>query len=159
MEKEVKMVVTFSPPFGWQCFSYNSTDTDTAREFYKDQTSRWFNHYRNATDASWKEDCRRCFMESNRRRKTICVMTQDEFTKKHDDFYLSQPPVEITEDEYDYALNVLPPLRMFGNWFHMREFMSATITQEFYKEGGKFYWHYVDASDQSTWKYGGYAYV
>ena len=68
------------------------------------------------------------------------------------DYYLKQPPKEVTEPDYWDALEALMPLRMTKKGFQMREFKTGNYTSEYYKEKGKFYCHVVDASDPTTWK-------
>ena len=52
-------------------------------------------------------------------------------------------PIEITEKEYDYALNVLPPQnwKTFpdGEYFQMCEYTTGRITAYYAKKKNKFY--------------------
>ena len=87
----------------------------------------------------------------------IAPMTWEEFGKLQRDYWLSKEAQEITEEQFEYALNVLPPL----NWknyedystFFMQEFMTSTFTEQYYhdKRSGKYYCALVDICDKSTW--------
>ena len=58
---------------------------------------------------------------------------------------------EIARAEHDYMLDILPPLRMRGEMFAMREFLTGSITSVFYTlsiNGVTRYFHaYCDLSD------------
>jgi hypothetical protein len=46
---------------------------------------------------------------------------------------------EITEEEYWYFLEVLPPLDMTGGAFAMSEFTSMNLTESFYRIGDRYF--------------------
>ena len=46
---------------------------------------------------------------------------------------------ELTEDEYWYFLEVLPPLRFDGTNFYMLEFLTGDLTYYIFKEDGKYF--------------------
>ena len=58
---------------------------------------------------------------------------------------------EVARAEHDYMLDILPPLRMRGEMFAMREFLTGSITSVFYVlriNGVTRYFHaYCDLSD------------
>ena len=58
---------------------------------------------------------------------------------------------EIGESEYDYMLNILPPLWMRSEMFVMREFLTGSITSVFFAlsmNGTSRYFHgYCDLAD------------
>jgi hypothetical protein len=61
---------------------------------------------------------------------------------------------EIAESEYDYMLEILPPLWMRGEMFAMREFMTDNVTSVFFAlivDGRKRFFHaYCDLSDKGS---------
>lgn len=54
--------------------------------------------------------------------------------------------VEITEEEYDYSLEVLPPLKWNRNKgiFYMMEFLTGDLTTKLIKDKDKYYAEVVD---------------
>jgi hypothetical protein len=46
---------------------------------------------------------------------------------------------EITEDNYDYFLEVLPPLKMSSNYFLMSEFLIGDITHRYFIKDNKYF--------------------
>lgn len=86
---------------------------------------------------------------------TYRVMTLEEFEQIKADKLLSKPIIEITEEKYDEALNVLPPLRFGCNRgvtsFFMSEFHSGTYTSQYAKIGCKYYCKLVDYAKSDTW--------
>ena len=46
---------------------------------------------------------------------------------------------EITEDEYERMLEILPPLKTDKHGFYLSEFLIGYLTTRFYKEEGKYY--------------------
>jgi hypothetical protein len=82
------------------------------------------------------------------------VMHFDEFLKRKADRLLT-PIEEISEENYYYALEVLPPM----NWgvhngissFFMSEFTDGNYTSQYAKRGGKYYCKTVNYYDKSTW--------
>lgn len=76
----------------------------------------------------------------------MVILGTEELKREHDDA-LRTEPVEITEEQFNYALEVLPPMR-WGSWlgvesFRMREFYSGNMTNIYAKLGGKF-WTFCD---------------
>ena len=61
---------------------------------------------------------------------------------------------EIAESEYDYMLEILPPLWMRADMFAMREFVSASVTSVFLSlsiDGQMRWFHgYCDLSDRAS---------
>jgi hypothetical protein len=86
-------------------------------------------------------------------------MTWEEFYKAQRAFYLGDPPAEITEERFHYALEVLPPMRYrcregFTS-FLMSEFHSGPYTHQYVaiaKDGNtRYFSKLVDATDERTW--------
>lgn len=47
--------------------------------------------------------------------------------------------IEITEENYNYFLEVLPPLKMNSKGFYMQEFLTENLTNYYYIENNKYY--------------------
>lgn len=62
---------------------------------------------------------------------------------------------EVTEEQFDDALNVLPPLYWTTingvEMFCMREMYTGTYTNQYARIGDKYYTTMVDVTDKSTW--------
>lgn len=57
---------------------------------------------------------------------------------------------EITEEDYNYSLNVLPPIYVIGvDGFLMSEFYSGNITAGFIELNGRYFGKYVVAKHWS----------
>ena len=74
---------------------------------------------------------------------------------EHDDSALYRGEwFEIGRTEYDYMLDILPPLWMRGDAFAMREFLTGSITGVFFAlaiDGRARHFHgYCDVSDRSS---------
>jgi hypothetical protein len=83
------------------------------------------------------------------------VMSWETWNAEHEAHYLDQPPKEITAEEWDDMLNVLPPLAWTTdqgvNRFNMSEFTSGIITQQFGRFDGLHLTRYVRHGDRSTY--------
>lgn len=88
---------------------------------------------------------------------------QDEkdYQKKRQD-YLDKPLEETTYEWWDQMLGAVPPLVYRSSaaelpgftecaFFLCGEMTFDSITHEYYKNGDRYYWKYVDARDKSTW--------
>lgn len=89
--------------------------------------------------------------------RNFSAMTYGDFLKAQRERLLSDPMQEITEQQYDDALNVLPPLgwhtRHNGEEFCSREFLTGSYTMQYAYSlvQGKHYAKLIDYSDLSTW--------
>ena len=85
------------------------------------------------------------------------AVTWEEYEKRQREKYLSDEPKEITSEEYDYFLNVLPPMEWIRNERYSMFFVSECYTMTYYrqclydKETGKYYSTLADLYDKSTW--------
>lgn len=85
------------------------------------------------------------------------AVTWSEYEKLQREKWLSKEPKEITEKEYDYALNVLPPKNWVQNERYSMFFVGECTTMTFYaqyiydKRSGKYYTALTDICDESTW--------
>ena len=85
------------------------------------------------------------------------AVTWEEYCKLQRERWLSKEPKEITEEDFYYALNVLPPKKWIRNERYSKFFIGECTTMTFYgqylqdKESGKYYYAMADISDESTW--------
>lgn len=83
------------------------------------------------------------------------VVTFDEYMQLKKEKYLSDRVQEITEEEWDDKLNVLPPLYWCTidgvNEFCLREMYDDTFTTQYARYNGKYYSKMVDVADRNTW--------
>jgi hypothetical protein len=77
----------------------------------------------------------------------------DDWWKAKSAAYLEGGPlVEITEEQYDDALGVLPPIYPRGGMgFVMSEFLAGSISTQYATRSGRFYSKTIDVADRSTW--------
>lgn len=92
----------------------------------------------------------------NAREKAYQIMTLSEFKKAERDYYIQQPLEEITEEQFHYMLNLLPPIcwtTIQGvEMFCMSEMLAGTYTNQYANVGDKrYYTKIVDIRDRSTW--------
>lgn len=97
----------------------------------------------------WKEQLEQA------QNKTYSVMTWEEFNQYEKGTYLKGKPKEISEEQFNDALNVLPPLKWCTingiEEFLMSEFYTDSYTNQYARKGSKYYVKMVDAKDKSTW--------
>ena len=83
------------------------------------------------------------------------MMTFEEYLSRQKKAMVSGEVTEITEENYNDALNCLPPLKWCNRegfeLFCMREMYTGTYTTQYAKKNGKYYRAMVDASDENTW--------
>jgi hypothetical protein len=87
------------------------------------------------------------------------VMTWAEFENAQRAFYLGDAPEEITQEKFQDAFEVLPPLKYHGGAgfesFLMSEFHSIPYTHQYIrvtKDGkDRYFSKLVDATDRQTW--------
>lgn len=83
------------------------------------------------------------------------IMSVDKFDDEIKKYYVSMPVKEITEEEWNNALDVLPPAK-WGTWKGTNEFivpeaLDFSFYDQYARKGGKYYTKIVDARDQATW--------
>lgn len=93
---------------------------------------------------------------ANHREDQCCYepMRYGDYLRKEKDSLVNTPLKEITEEQYDDALNVLPPMqwrRGTLETFLMSEFWTRTYTTMYAKYFGKCYQKMVDVCDPNTW--------
>ena len=112
---------------------------------------------------SWSENCKYHPCEQFEKylklaqEKEYQVMMWNEFEKLQRDFYIGQPIKEITAEQFDEMLNVLPPLKWCTidgiEMFCMSEMYSGSYTNQYAhdKRTDKYYTKMVDYMDKTTW--------
>lgn len=145
------LTVYFDKEFGWQCWNHGDCVQDVKTQALQD-FRKWIKHARTEGDSDWGKMCKQYAEEAKRKYKTVQTMSEKDFDFVHDYFYLSQDPEEITKEQFDYFLNVLPPRKWTKKGFQLSEMYSGTITKEIYKESGKYWIHFVDITKPETWK-------
>lgn len=89
--------------------------------------------------------------------KNYKVMTWEEFEKMQRDFYINVPLTEVTEKQFQDALNCLPPLKWCTidgiEMFCMSEMWTGTYTTQYARIENKYYSKMVDCMNKNTWIY------
>lgn len=83
------------------------------------------------------------------------VGTWEEYEAALRAYYLGQPIKEVDAEQWEYALNVLPPM----GWetvegverFMIRERICATFTTQYAKVRGRYFEKIVDTKEPKTW--------
>lgn len=95
------------------------------------------------------------YKESSNNNADYKVMSFDEYMQLKKERYLSDKVQEITEEEWEDKLNVLPPLYWCTidgvNEFCLSEMYDDTFTTQYARYNGKYYSKMVDVADKRTW--------
>lgn len=133
-----------------------ATELERAMKFYANNLKTYrFNleHYPNMTD-HWNEQIERI---EKMLASGFEALNWDGFYRRQKEEWLSKNAMEITAEQYEYALNELPPMNWHGckeySTFFMSEFLTMTFTDQYYfdRQQGKYYTAVVDVCDKSTW--------
>lgn len=78
----------------------------------------------------------------------VIVLNGEQTDKLFKDFEngMKTKPKEIKEEDYFYALEVLPPCRYSGNSFYVSERIRGNLVNWYFKKNGKFYEFIDDAN-------------
>lgn len=85
------------------------------------------------------------------------AVTFEEYKKRQRERWLSKEAKEITEEQYYYALDVLPPKHYVRNERYHMFFIGECTTMSFFgqylydKQTGKYWTALTDILDESTW--------
>lgn len=84
------------------------------------------------------------------------IVSYEVFQAEHDARYLNAPVREITAEEFDEMLGVLPPLQWHTtpdgvNVFCISEFTSGRITAQYGRRNNAYRARYVSYGDRSTY--------
>lgn len=97
--------------------------------------------------------------EYRRESESAKIVTWEEFQKIQRDFFISEKPVEVSEEDYYEHLDVLPPIHYISRngftMFCMSEMYTGTYTTQYARDNktGKYYCLTVDVTDPETWIY------
>lgn len=97
--------------------------------------------------------------EYRRESESAKIVTWEEFQKIQRDFFISEKPVEVSEEDYYEHLDVLPPIHYISRngftMFCMSEMITGPYTTQYARNDktGKYYCLIVDVSDPKTWIY------
>lgn len=83
--------------------------------------------------------------------ESVRVIKSSDYRAEQDKVILTEPK-EISEEEFDEMLEILPPLRFTSHGFVMSEFYTESYTSQFYKHGNKYYMAMIDYKRKETWK-------
>lgn len=95
------LTVYFDKEFGWQCWNHGDCVQDVKTQALRD-FKEWSKRVKAEGDSDWGKKCKEYADQAKCKYKTVQTMSDK-------DFYLTQDPEEITEEQFDYFLNVLPP--------------------------------------------------
>lgn len=158
MDKKTRFIVNLH---NCECFtSCNFEDVDKeiirAKDFYQKDVERYKQLLEEAPNMSelWSRELETCqhILASG-----FEAVTWEEYEKRQREKWLSKEPKEITREDYDYALNVLPPKKWIQNERFSMFFIGECTTMTFYgqylydKVSGKYYTALTDICDESTW--------
>ena len=160
MQKEERVIVELATMTTFTLLSNNLTDEEVekeverAKQYYADdfkRTKELAEKYPN--DTLWQD---RLKAETKLKRECV-VMTLTEYLKAEREFLLSKELKEITEEEYQEMLNVLPPIKWVTiddvEMFCMCEMYTGTYSSQYAhdRRADKYYTKLVDVTDTSTW--------
>jgi hypothetical protein len=89
--------------------------------------------------------------------KQYKIMSYDEYKQLERNYFTSKPLTEITAEQFNEMLNVLPPLKWCTKhnieMFCMSEMLTGTYTSQYMYNlvTNKYYHKIVDITDQTTW--------
>lgn len=158
MDKNERIIVNL---FNFESFTLCKIDDadkeiNRAREYYQNDVETYEHHlvhYPNMAE-HWQHQLEVC---KNILKAGFKAVTWEEYEKLQREKWLSKEPREITEEEYEYALNVLPPKGWIHNERYSMFFIGECTTMTFYgqylydKANGKYYYAMADICDKSTW--------
>ena len=118
-------------------------DAEQALDFHKE--------YGHRDPGYWLKQADTCKLKADKMK--VMLWTDYELEKANQ--YLSRPITEVSQADYDEALEVLPPVRFGINRgvrsFFMCEFWSGNYTDQYAKSAGRYYTKLVDFSKPDTW--------
>lgn len=130
----------------------------------QEQLLRRANYAKNKDIATWTKNVKEhpdaeAFKEylKSAKEKEYKIMTWEEFEEFQKKFLLDGKLTEITKEEFEDMLGVLPPLywTVHNNieMFCMSEMYTGTYTNQYAhdKNTNKYYTKMVDSADRSTW--------
>lgn len=134
------------------CTEENSAEVVAkAQKKAAEQVATYESHIKNYPDRA--DYWRRC--QAQYKNAKYEVMTFDEYLKRQKMAMTSGEVTETTAEQFNDALNCLPPLHWCTiagvEMFCMREMYTGSYTTQYAKVGDKYYTAMVDVFDQKTW--------
>ena len=158
MDKNERLIVNL---FNYECFTgckIENVDAEInrAREHYQNDVETYEHHLVHYPHMAehWQQQLEVC---QNILKAGFKAVTFEEFLELQREKWLSKEPKEITMEDYEYALNVLPPKNWIRNERYSMFFIGECTTMTFYgqylydKASGKYYYAMADICDESTW--------
>lgn len=144
-----------------ECFNVCKPDKaeetiQRAKEFYKQGVKTYKSHLVNYPDMSdqWNTQLKRC---ERTLKEGFEAIGWDEYLKRQRLQWLSKSAKEVTEEQWEEALCVLPPTGWHqdenASYFFMSERLTMTFTSQYYhdRKRDKYYTAVVDMCDKNTW--------
>lgn len=135
------------------------TALERAREHYCNQYEKEKEFsilYDSENNHYWQDQAKRTWKIIE---EDFSIMPFDDYITWQKKQLTSDAPEEITKEEYNDMLNILPPLK-WGTYhnvesFCMSEFYTGTLTNQYAYNlvNGKYYRKLVDITDRNTWIY------
>ena len=126
---------------------------DRATERAKETVETYNNHIVNYPErADYWKNCQKEYLDAKYE-----VMTFDEYLKRQKEAMVSGEVLEVTKEDFENALNCLPPLKWCTKnnmeMFCIREMYTGTYTTQyaFNLVDSKYYSAMVDVTDENTW--------
>lgn len=125
-------------------------DLDRANQTRINDIETWAKHCETYPD---REDLKQYLKSAQN--KQYEIMTFDEFLEAERNSLLGGELIEISEEEFQDALNVLPPLKWCNidgvEMFCMCEMLTGSYTAQYARKNDKYYTKTVDVRDSKTW--------
>jgi uncharacterized protein (DUF885 family) len=123
-------------------------------KYYQDELEHVKSHLKNYGGEYWEDQVKAITKQV----KTGCkLMSYEQFKEAERKHLLNGELTEVTADQFDDALNVLPPICWTTHnnveMFCMCEMYTGSYTSQYAhdKRTGKYYTKLVDCKDRSTW--------
>jgi len=146
-------VVAYKNRCGFFDFRYEEESLDDLLQRAIDRKYKEINRWKELLSKRYES----CWVEYLERAEQDIpmVMTWEDYQEHEKRILLSDDLQEITEEQYNDALDVLPPLKWCQKngveMFCICEMYTGSYTTQYAKAGGKYYTKMVDVLDDSTW--------
>ena len=160
MQKEERLIVELATMRACTFLNDNLTDEEVekeverAKQYYADDLKKIKEIAKEYPSNTYWQD--RLKAETKIKRNCV-VMTLTDYLKAEREYMLSKELKEVTKEEYNEMLNVLPPLYWTTiddvTMFCMCEMTTGSYTSQYAhdKRTDKYYAKTVDCADKSTW--------
>lgn len=158
MDKNERLIVNLSDFESFTICKIEDVDEEInrAREFYQKDAESYKKLLINDPNMSdyWQFHIEAC---KDILKAGFKAVTWEEYLKLQRDKWLSKEPKEITREDFENALEVLPPKNWIQNERYSMFFIGECTTMTFFgqylydKVSGKYYTALTDIYDESTW--------